>query len=320
MTDERRNHPSENRIQELLDGRLPDAERRRVESHLADCDRCRSVAESWRALFSRLEEVPELAPSAGFAERVMGSLPGRRSLWARIRDRILPAEGADRSRRRHPAPERVLDYLDGALPARARTRLRGHLEACPACREEVREWRGLLAALEALPTHQPSGGFADAVMARVRVGDRAPAAPDALERVLGWIGGGVSWPRALRPRTAGQWALAGVAAAAPVTAAVGAFLVLFSHPQLTPGYLLAFLWWQLSEAAGALLGAAWGAVTESALVFRAYSVVEWLGGSPTIVGLGAVALSVCMAGSLWILYRNLITTSGVDRRYANLSA
>lgn len=321
MNDERRSHLSGERIQEFLDGRLPDTARTRVEDHLAGCPRCRSAVASWRTLFSRLEELPELTPSPALRERVLEALPEGRSLWSRIVDRLRPGARAGEGAARHPAPGIVLDYVDGALPGRARTRLEGHLEACGACRGEVGRWRELFAALEALPVLEPSPGFAEAVMARVRVEERsrAPAPTGAVDRALGWLGT-LEWPRALRPRSAGQWALAAAAAAAPIAALTAGSLALFSHPQLTPGYLAAFLWWQVSGAAGGAAGAAWSALTESALVFRAYSIVEGLGGSPGLVGIAAVAMAAGTVVSLWVLYRNLITTSGVDRHYAKLSA
>ncbi len=321
MNEERHPHLSEERIQEFLDDQLPDAARPRVEGHLADCSRCRDAVASWRALFRRLEELPELTPSAAFRERILDALPEGRSVWSRILDRFRPVAPADAAGGRHPAPELVLDYLEGALPVRARSRLEGHLEGCGACREEVGRWREVFAALEALPVLEPSPGFADAVMARVPVEERsrAPAATDALDRVLGWLRG-LQWPRALRPRSVGQWALAAAAAAAPIAALTAGSLALFSHPQLTPGYLAAFLWWQVSEAVGALAGAAWNGLTESALVFRAYSIVDGLGGSPELLGIAAFALAAGTVASLWVLYRNLITTSGVDRHYAKLSA
>ncbi len=45
---------------------LPEASR-----HLSECAECRALVERDRALVSMLESLPDLAPSAGFAERVM---------------------------------------------------------------------------------------------------------------------------------------------------------------------------------------------------------------------------------------------------------
>ncbi len=48
--------------------------------------------------------------------------------------------------------------------------------------------------------------------------------------------------------------------------------------------------------------------------------MDGLGGSPELLGIAAFALAAGTVASLWVLYRNLITTSGVDRHYAKLSA
>ena len=45
------------------------------------------------------------------------------------------------------AVELVTDYLEGALPARDRTRLEAHLGACPHCHEYFEQMRTTIAAL-----------------------------------------------------------------------------------------------------------------------------------------------------------------------------
>ncbi|MGA3293726.1 MAG: zf-HC2 domain-containing protein [Candidatus Acidiferrales bacterium] len=53
-----------------LDGRVADAERSRVEKHLAGCATCRTRAEEFRKVWTMLDEVPAVEPSFGFDARV----------------------------------------------------------------------------------------------------------------------------------------------------------------------------------------------------------------------------------------------------------
>lgn len=64
-------HVPDGRIQDFLDGALPRAEAERVEGHLHRCRLCREEADAWRSVLLRLDDVPRLAPSAPFTERVM---------------------------------------------------------------------------------------------------------------------------------------------------------------------------------------------------------------------------------------------------------
>jgi len=64
-------HVPDGRIQDFLDGALPRAEAERVEGHLHGCRLCREEADAWRSVLVRLDDVPRLAPSDAFTERVM---------------------------------------------------------------------------------------------------------------------------------------------------------------------------------------------------------------------------------------------------------
>jgi anti-sigma factor RsiW len=46
-------------VTEYLEGTLPDAERARLEAHLAECDGCAGYLEDMRRLVGTLHEVPE---------------------------------------------------------------------------------------------------------------------------------------------------------------------------------------------------------------------------------------------------------------------
>ncbi|CAN5625965.1 hypothetical protein BH23GEM10_BH23GEM10_10010 [soil metagenome] len=64
-------HPTAEQLEALADGALRGADRVTVESHLTGCTACRTAAGEWGALFEALAALPELAPAAGFSDRVM---------------------------------------------------------------------------------------------------------------------------------------------------------------------------------------------------------------------------------------------------------
>jgi hypothetical protein len=70
-----------------------------------------------------------------------------------------------------PPNEHVLEYVDDYLhealePAEAAT-LEGHCEACRICKTALEEARKRFAALQAVPTCEPSGGLIQATLARI---------------------------------------------------------------------------------------------------------------------------------------------------------
>ena len=67
-------HVSVQGIQDLLENQLARGTRLRVEAHLGSCTDCESLVREWATLFSRIEEIPRLEPSRGFAERVMAEV------------------------------------------------------------------------------------------------------------------------------------------------------------------------------------------------------------------------------------------------------
>jgi len=64
-------HPDGDRLQSLAEGTLPAGDEAVVRSHVADCARCAGELAEWQALFAALEGLPDLEPSAAFADRVM---------------------------------------------------------------------------------------------------------------------------------------------------------------------------------------------------------------------------------------------------------
>ena len=89
-------HPDTERLHGFVEDSLDDAARSTVDAHLLACSRCSEEVAELRSLFMAFESLPELAPSAGFADRVMTHVRVRRpafawatDLWAWL-DRITP--------------------------------------------------------------------------------------------------------------------------------------------------------------------------------------------------------------------------------------
>lgn len=69
---------------EYLDGRARPAERHAVEEHLAACAACRSRVEGFNAVWSALDDLPEVSPSAAFDASLrtrIAAEPAPRRLW-----------------------------------------------------------------------------------------------------------------------------------------------------------------------------------------------------------------------------------------------
>jgi hypothetical protein len=67
-------HPNTERLQNLVEGTLGEAEQAVVESHLLGCATCQSEVEEWRSLFTVLATLPQFTPSVHFANNVMAQV------------------------------------------------------------------------------------------------------------------------------------------------------------------------------------------------------------------------------------------------------
>jgi anti-sigma factor RsiW len=67
-------HPTPERLQAFVEESLDDAGRVAVQAHVASCTHCQAELQEWRSLFTALAGLPQHAPSAGFAERVMAGV------------------------------------------------------------------------------------------------------------------------------------------------------------------------------------------------------------------------------------------------------
>lgn len=112
-------HLSPERIQDLVDGALAGARKRRAAAHVAACGACRTELESWRALFRTLEELPALEPGPGFAERVMAAVDLRTATASVPAWKRLPAEALATARKLVPSTRRGWALASGAVAAPA---------------------------------------------------------------------------------------------------------------------------------------------------------------------------------------------------------
>lgn len=311
-------HLTPESVQALLDGALEGDEARAARAHVDTCARCRAEVEGWRLLFSELDGLGRLEPRPGFGDRVLTDvkIPTPEALpWAA---RVLGWLGLREGRRaptRHLGPRGFQEYLEELVPERQRARMEAHLEGCGRCDRELETWRGLLARLESLPAFQPSPGFAEGVMARVRLGD-APAPALTPSRIAARVAG---WLRKVTPGTRKGWAVASGVALAP-TVALGTILyTVFSHPLLTPGSLTAFLGWKVGDLTRAVGSWAFDQVVGSATALHALSAVDAMTAAPAVVAGGGVLLAGLTMAATWILYRNLISTPPGDGSYAHAS-
>ncbi len=312
-------HLSSELLQAMAEGELDAARMEAAQAHLAGCGRCRGELEGWQLLFSGLEELPDLGPTPGFAERVLAQVELRPSLAQRMGDRIRALAPGRKAVGgvRHLSTDGIHDYLDHRLAARVRVRVDTHLAACDDCRDEVEAWAPVFQGLQALPHHAPASGFADAVMARVPVAAIARAYQTPEESWGSRLAGAAS--RAI-PRTRKGWAMAGGLVAAPAAAMVAVVAAVLVHPLLTFGGLLTFARWQMAGA----MGAGWSRAVEflggSPVVLQAWEVVAALLQAPAAAAFGLGALWASVLGSVWVLYRHVIAPSFSRESHAKASS
>jgi anti-sigma factor RsiW len=296
-------------LQAFLEGELSVGERARTEEHLASCARCAGELDGWRFLFDELGTLPTLAPERSFHDRVMaGVRPAEALPWAA---RVAAFMGLG-ARDRHPASEGLQDFADGVLSGRRAARVRSHVDDCPACAGDVALWRSLNAGLSDLPHLAPAEGFAQRVMAQVRVPAPVPAPVPEWRRAL-------AWARGMVPHTRQAWATICGVAVTPVTTLGLVLWTVFTHPAITPGALVAFTWWKASGLASAAWTAISKTVLESESLFGVYSFFGSLVHSPSALAAAFLFFSLGTVAAAWVLYRNLLPAQKAEGRYAHAS-
>lgn len=298
-------HPSEERIQEWLDGRLSEADRADVAAHLDACPACRAEVEAWSSLWTDLSSLPSLAPGSALSSRILASVrtepaPTARSWLAR---RVGRLRAAVRPPDPHPDGGLLQELLAGSLPERRAALVRAHIEACGRCEGEARAWSELLGRLDALPRHAPSEGFADAVVARLHL-ESSPAgggrlatlrrnARAGLRAALGSSGPRRAWA-----------AVAGVALTPMIVLALVTYTV-FSHPLVTAGNLTRFLWTKRGSIADALTGG----LARNPGPLEVWSWLDLVTRSPGAAATAFLLVTAVTSAAAWILYRNVLSPS-----------
>jgi hypothetical protein len=233
----------------------------------------------------------------------------------------------------HPPAERLEAFVEGLLEAGDRVVVESHLPGCPSCRSAVEEWRALFTALAGLPQFEPKSGFANRVMAGVRIAPRHAQAPSLGERIGGW-----SWESAqaavsaaagragaslgrLMPKTTFGWATATALLSLPVVAAAAALGWLVSRSYITPQSLWLFA---STQAVDGMRAAGETAVSTALQT----DIAAWLVSQGTMLletaGVTGIGMLIAAAGattvlSIWVLYRNLFRTPTRESNYVSYS-
>jgi anti-sigma factor RsiW len=224
----------------------------------------------------------------------------------------------------HPAEDRLEAFVEGSLDRAERVVIESHLLGCARCQVQVEEWRALFAALSGLPQLAPSAGFADRVMAGVRVAPergRRTAWDQAWQRATRQASGVAAAAGRLLPKTTAGWAMATGLLAIPVAASAMLLVWLGSNASLDPATLWAFV---SAEARDWLAAAGTAAVTTvlqtdvaAWVVDRGGSLLETAG----TTGIGALLAAACGTTvlSVWVLYRYLFRTPARETHHVTYS-
>jgi len=94
MTENDRCFEARERMQALLDGPLSPGDRRALDAHAAACPACREALADAVVLSRALSGWPRIAPSAGFADRVLAAIRARRPAPQPLPARVLLALAA----------------------------------------------------------------------------------------------------------------------------------------------------------------------------------------------------------------------------------
>lgn len=210
----------------------------------------------------------------------------------------------------HPTADRLEAFVEGALGDGDRAVLESHLLSCQACRVQVEEWRGLFNALASLPQFEPSIGFANRVMAHVRVAPRA-AWQEWADRATALI-------TRVAPKTNYGWSLAAVLLALPVILGGSAIAWLISKSYITPGALMGYTRESLVEGLQGVGSTAIAALMQTDIAAWVVANVGAVISTAGVTGLGAIlaGAGTMTVVSTWVLYRNLFRSPSRESDYA----
>ena len=192
------------------------------------------------------------------------------------------------------------DLVDGTLPERVVARIDAHVADCIVCTRELKAWRSVSAQLNGLERLAPSEHFRDRVMEALA----ASHAKKAIGPQRAWSRA-AAWAWRLVPQTRQTLAaLAGIAVTPMVIVGLIAYAV-FSHPTLTIGSLLAFTWWQVSDAAIGAVTTLSTAALENAGSLGAERLFEMFAAAPLLVAGGVIVYTIASAFAVRLLWKTL---------------
>lgn len=292
-------NPGARRLFSYLDGELRSDERRSLEREIAGDPALQAEVRACRALFTALQDMAPHAPARDLKARIIASLQIRPSRLSRLRAWL--AGGAEWS-----VANVFAEFHDGTLPASQAQALRSLVARDPEAAAVLAGWGRLHRELGQLPALAPADGFSERVMAQVHLHQNARSGI----RVRNLLAG-------LWPRRQERLAAASGVAFGPTAAVVATGYMLFANnPLVTLSNLAGFLWSQgiaaLPDALVGTLGTGAGILSD---VVPAGLVGA--GAAPVFAG-GLVLLTTLTALSGWILYRNVATTTGLERRHVSV--
>lgn len=217
----------------------------------------------------------------------------------------------------HPTADRLEALVEGSLRTEDRVVLESHLLTCPACQTQVEEWRALFSALSGLPQFEPSLGFSERVMVRVRISPRA-AWQQAWQQ---WAHQTAALVGRIAPKTNRGWSVAAALLALPLILGGSAVAWLVSKSYITPGTLLGYTRDSLVEG---IQGVGSTAVTAVMQTDIAAWIVTNAAGFISTAGMSGLGAMIGGAGiatmlSIWVLYRNLFRSPSRESDYALFS-
>ena len=284
--------PGTRRLFSYLDGELDPAARAAFEAEAAADPALTAELRAFGSLFAAMRSMEPVVPPTDLEVSVIASLRTRpthlRRVWTWLTGSLHgSASGA----------------FDAMLDGRLTTRQAGALAALAARDQEAARvlsgWHRLGRELSRLPEFAPSHGFADRVMARVRLPEAAPSRAAALGLLRGL------WPR----RQERLAAASGIAFGPSAAVAGIAYMLFANNPLVTLSNLGSFLW---SKSREALLGVSQGLIDAGANFPVAVGGSGFTGmvSEPAILG-GLLLLGGLTLASAWILYRNFVNTTVV---------
>jgi anti-sigma factor RsiW len=213
----------------------------------------------------------------------------------------------------HPTADRLEAFVEGTLREGERVVLESHLLSCPACQTQVEEWRALFTALAALPQFEPSIGFANRVMAHVRIAPQA-AWQEWAERANALI-------TRVTPKTNYGWSLAAALFALPVILGGSVIAWLVSNSYISPDGLLSFTRESLVEGLQGIGSTAIVAIMQTDIAAWVVASVGAVINTAGVTGLGAIlaGAGTMTVLSIWVLYRNLFRSPSRESDYALFS-